>query len=89
MGFNETLRFMFPVLIITDTGWRYAKTARPNRGLHDYEREITFTRELTVAEQSSFEELMRKQDNPGYCWWTFKRIGPSTYRMTTTMDSSD
>ncbi len=33
-----------------DTGWRYTKTAKPDRGFHDHERYIQFKRRLTDGE---------------------------------------
>lgn len=83
------LKFPFEVNVSRDTGWNYAPTARPNRGIHDYERLVEFERELTADEEKKFHSLMHEKDNPGYCYWSFRRVGPGAYSMKTTYDSSD
>lgn len=72
-----------------DTGWKYAAKARPDRGLHDYERFLSFSQALSPDEEKRVENFIREFDNPGYCWWNFKHLGSNRYRLATTMDSSD
>ncbi len=83
------LTYEFPVDIVSDTKWRYAASARPGRGLHDYERTIVFTRKLGDYESKKLLKLLYEIDNPGYCNWSFKTQDNVTFRITSTMDSSD
>jgi hypothetical protein len=72
-----------------DTGWKYAASARPQRGLHDYERFLIFSRPLTAEEEQKVNTFIHTNDNPGYCWWSFRHLGNGKYRLTSTCDSSD
>lgn len=83
------LNYEFPVEVKEDSKWKYTHYARPNRGLHDYERTIVFERKLAEWEQKRLEEMIKLLDNPGYCHWSFHTTDGVKFRLTTTMDSSD
>ena len=88
-----TITYEAPAEITTDTGWTYAATARPMYGLHDYERYITFVRELKDYELKKLSDTIHLLNNPGYCNWSARLFstapGLAKYKFTSTCDSSD
>lgn len=62
-----------------DTGWRYSKTAKPDRGFHDYERYLRFNHRLTDGELfalQSFFDLDKDSKTPyHYGGLTAKLVG--------------
>lgn len=76
-------------LVTADTGWSLNNlTSRPNRGIRDYDRTITFTRVLSANEQSAVAKYLANVDCPGWTGVTC-RPGGTDYRFSTTYDSSD
>lgn len=87
----------FKDLVVVDTGWQDASTSIHNRGLHDYKRDVVFSRLPTEVELGTVIQWLTVTNCPG---WTGVRArhlvlnpsearGQPTYRFTTTMDSSD
>lgn len=83
---SATLRIRADVL--ADTDWQYTSYAKPDRGLHDHERFITFSAPLSKDEEERVEKFLKSYDNPGYCSWSFRHLGNNKYRLTSTLDSS-
>lgn len=79
-------------LIVKDTGWQYAPTARPSRGFHDYERIITLSREVTPEELEGIRQHFEKDKSTPYHYGGFfiGKMHSKTidYRMTCECDSS-
>jgi hypothetical protein len=74
----------------SDTGWKYTSWANPGRGLHDYERTIVFKGLLSEREETKLQDAIKLLDNPGYCNWSFRKQPDGlTYKLTSTLDSSD
>lgn len=75
-------------VIVEDTGWKYSASANPNRGYHDYERTVVFSK--AINEKQLEDALKMIQDRqPGYCGWSKKIVRENAYRFTSTLDSSD
>lgn len=82
--------------IIADTEWCHNKlTSIPRRGINDYERTISFERELSDDELKEIcKELQDDKDCPGWTGVRGRRIDMPKddlfiYRFYTTWDSSD
>ena len=80
---------MFARCMVSDTGWRCVG-GLASRGIHDYERSITFSKPLDDDQLALLKQWVELKDNPG---WANKgcRQGSSrgTYVFYSTMDSSD
>lgn len=83
------------VQIIEDTGWKHnANTSIPQRGIHDYVRDIKFADKLTDEQFKAVCKWLERDNCPG---WTgvHGRLAfgsnstPVVYVFTTTYDSSD
>lgn len=80
-------------LVISDSGWQADKfTSIPRRGIHDYNREILFDRELHPIEIQALKVWLESNNCPG---WTGVMIRMKEehqrflYVCRTTWDSSD
>lgn len=76
----------------SDTDWVQQSSSRPQRGIIDNAREIEFEHELTL-EQLRLVKLYLADEALARCvGWTgvgASKMGATTYRFTTTWDSSD
>ena len=81
-----------------DTGWRYTKSARPDRGYHDYERLIQFNRRLSESELfalQSYFDLDKESKTPYHYGGlvatlvSIDETGNHAYRFECSCDSSD
>jgi hypothetical protein len=81
------------IKIITDTGWFYdSGTSRPERGLRDYRRFITFRTRPNFEEMKTIKDFLKNNECPG---WTpileteIKSDAFFCFRFSTCWDSSD
>lgn len=45
-----------------DSGWQYTTHAKPERGLHDFQRLMTFPKELTLEEMDAIKKYLEEED---------------------------
>ena len=77
-------------LIVEDSGWKMDEfSSRPSRGIRDYNRSITFSRELDDKEQKAIQKFLAKVNCPGWTGVGMRWSNGNTYKFTTTYDSSD
>lgn len=93
-NYKEAFANKFPnISVVSDTDWKLDKvTSRPFRGLHDYDREITFDRFPTSEELISMKEYLHGEAYSREIGWTeihCCRVIGFTYKFRTTWDSSD
>lgn len=81
--------------IVADTKWKMnERSSNPRRGIRDYDRQVTFSAEMTADDISAAIDNIFKNDNPGYCLMSTRLMntledGSKVYALKTTMDSSD
>lgn len=77
-------------LIAYDTGWSMDEgSSIPSRGVKDYNRTITFVRQLSAIELNKVVMFLKKVDCPGWTGVGSSSDGKGVYRFRTTHDSSD
>jgi hypothetical protein len=87
---NTNVHQAWMELIVEDSGWSMDEfSSRPSRGIRDYNRAIKFSRDLDEKEQKSVQKFLAKVNCPGWTGVGMRASGDSTYRFTTTYDSSD
>lgn len=82
-------KFVESLAIKHDSGWYTLGSSIPSRGIHDYERAITFLQELIPEELEKVRLWLRLDNCPGYTHLTAIPVGKGVYRFQTTCDSSD
>ena len=75
--------------VVHDAGWTLMPTSIPRRGIYDYERVVVFDIQTTETERLLEIDRIKREDDPGYCWWKVQWIDKNTAKLYTTMDSSD
>lgn len=93
-NYVEAFANKFPeVNVVSDMDWKLDKnTSRPLRGLHDYDREITFDRFLTLEELTNVKKYLHEEAYSREIGWTEVHcyvVKGFTYKFRTTWDSSD
>lgn len=80
---------------VSDSGWTYeAKSSRPERGVRDYSRTVSFPNMPSFADLQEVCQWLKEGNCPGNCGvWTNQcepeKNHTNTYIFYTTWDSSD
>lgn len=78
------------VRVVKDGGWVHdSRTSISRRGINDYNREVTFSREPTAEELEVFKEMLTLDNCPGYLGISGRAFSPNHLLFRTTCDSSD
>lgn len=89
---NELARLqaVFAALPVVERGsWEMLSSSIPRRGIRDYGRTLTFSRELTDDEVETIRKLLRLDNCPGWTGVMIRKNTGHAYYATTTWDSSD
>lgn len=74
--------------IKSKSNWKYAESAQPEKGFHDYERIVEFEEPISKQEEEEFFASMKENDNPGWCYFRVTKISDTKFLVETSNDSS-